>query len=189
MRDLTYFIGTSIDGFIADDDGRFDFFPFEEDVAAAIVADHPETLPVHARRALGIEDVPNEVFDAVVMGRATYEPALQAGLTSPYPHLRQVVFSRTLEQGDPEVEIVSGDPVAHVRALKREDGLGVWLCGGAELAGQLVDEIDRLVVKRYPIILGAGIPMFRGPFALRELALNGTRTFESGATFSTYARR
>jgi hypothetical protein len=41
-----------------------------------------------------------------------YEPALRAGITSPYPHLRQYVVSRSItESPDPAVEIIAGDPL------------------------------------------------------------------------------
>ncbi|MEU4333840.1 dihydrofolate reductase family protein [Micromonospora lupini] len=188
MRKLTYYIATSVDGFIAGPDGEFDFFAFEGDLAAAILAEYPETLPTHAREPLGIASATNATFDTVLMGRATYEPALALGVTSPYAHLRQYVFSRTLAQRDPAVEIVAGDPAEFVRDLKRQDGLGIWLCGGATLAGHLVGEIDELVVKRYPVVLGTGIPLFRAPFAVTGFALRDTRAFSTGATISTYAK-
>ncbi|MEH1167098.1 dihydrofolate reductase family protein [Micromonospora sp. CPCC 205539] len=188
MRKLTYYIATSLDGFIAGPDGEFDFFAFEGDLAAAILADYPETLPTHAREPLGIATAANATFDTVLMGRATYEPALALGVTSPYAHLRQYVFSRTLRQRDPAVEIVAGEPAEFVRELKRQDGLGIWLCGGATLAGHLVDEIDELVIKRYPVVLGSGIPLFRAPFAVTGFALRDTRVFNTGATISTYAK-
>jgi hypothetical protein len=44
----------------------------------------------------------------VIQGRATYRPALDIGITSPYAHLRQLVVSTTLSSPDPAVEIVSG---------------------------------------------------------------------------------
>lgn len=118
MRTLTYYIATSLDGFIAGPGGEFDFFGFEGDFAAAVLADFPETLPGPARGALGIADSPNKRFDTVLMGRGTYEPGLAAGMTSPYPQLRQFVFSRTLTGVDPAVEVVADDPVGVVRRLK-----------------------------------------------------------------------
>jgi dihydrofolate reductase len=36
------------------------------------------------------------------------------------------------------------------------------LCGGARLAGALYDEIDELVLKVNPVVLGTGTPLFRG---------------------------
>lgn len=187
-RKLTYYIAVSLDGFIAGPDGQFDFFGFEGDFAAAVLADFPETLPGPARGPLGIADVPNRRFDTVVMGRGTYAPGLAAGLTSPYPHLRQFVFSRSLTGVDPDVRIVGDDPAGFVRDLKQEDGLGIWLCGGGKLAAELRDEIDELIVKINPVALGAGIPLFAGEFRPESLVLSGTRVFGTGTIMATYGR-
>ncbi|MCY0959220.1 dihydrofolate reductase family protein [Streptomyces sp. H27-H5] len=187
MRPLTYCVGTSLDGFIAGPDGQFDFIPFEGDLAAALLAEYPETIPVTGRGPLGIEGAANQRFDTVLMGRGTYEPGLAVGVTSPYPHLTQYVFSRTLSRLDPAVEIVSTDPVAFVRDLKRRDGAGIWLCGGADLAGQLLEEIDELIIKRYPVVIGSGIPLFRAPFLPVRFTLTDSRVFNTGATLTTYS--
>ncbi|MFI6152509.1 dihydrofolate reductase family protein [Kitasatospora sp. NPDC051170] len=192
MRKLTYLIGATIDGFIADPDGGFDFFnPFvTEDYAPTLFGEYPETLPTPARAAVGIAEAPNKRFDTVLMGRGTYEPGLAVGLTSPYGHLRQIVLSRTLDPAlDPEVEITSEDPAALVRRLKREEGgLGIWLCGGADLAGQLLPEIDELIVKQYPVVAGAGVPLFRAGFQPRAFTLTDSRIFERGNVVLTYER-
>lgn len=188
MRKLTYYIAASLDGFIAGPQGQFDFFGFEGDFAAFILAEFPETLPGPARVPLGIADSPNKRFDTVVMGRGTYEPGLAAGLTSPYPQLRQYVFSRSLTSTDPAVEVVAGDPAEFVRQLKKDDGLGIWLCGGGQLAGQLRDEIDELIVKINPLVLGTGIPLVAGGFALDQLRLVESRAFETGTIVATYER-
>jgi hypothetical protein len=45
------------------------------------------------------------------MGRRTYEVGLKIGLTSPYGHLAQYLFSRTMAASpDPSVELLRGDP-------------------------------------------------------------------------------
>jgi dihydrofolate reductase len=188
MRTLTYYIAVTLDGFIAGPDGQFDFFPLHDDHQAAIVAEYPETMPGHVRAVLGI-DAPNRYFDTVVMGRGTYEPALREGITSPYPHLRQVVFSRSLGASpDPAVEVVASDPVARVRELKAEGGLGIWLCGGGATAGLLWDEIDRFVVKSYPVFAGDGIRLAERGFRPTALRLNDQRVFASGGAISTFER-
>lgn len=123
------------------------------------------------------------------MGRGTYAPGLAVGLTSPYAHLRQIVVSRTLGAGpDPAVEVTAEDPVALVRRLKQQDGLDIWLCGGADLAGQLLPEIDELIIKQYPVVVGSGIPLFRAEFEPRAFTLTDSRVFERGNVVLTYAR-
>ena len=128
--------------------------------------------------------------DAILMGRATYAPGLDAGFPSPYAHLRQYVVSSTLPvDTDPAVHVVADDPVALVRQLKREDGSGVWLAGGGRLAGAVLDEIDELVLKRYPVTLGTGIPMIAADRAQPlPFTLTDQRTLGNGTTVATYVR-
>ena len=124
------------------------------------------------------------------MGRATYEPALAVGITSPYAPLRQLVVSSTLpDVPDPEVELVRDDPVAAVRALKAEPGRDILLVGGGQLAGALLAEIDELVVKLYPVVAGAGVPLFTAPFTPTALALTTSRVLERGTVVLSYAVR
>lgn len=193
LRKLTYFIACSIDGFIGDPSGdATSMYTFvDEEFLEFLKAEHPETVSTPARRALGFDDLPNRRFDTVIQGRSSYDLALKEGLTSPYAHMREYVASRTLtESPDPQVEIVSDDVVGKVRDLKAEDGeFGIYLCGGAQLAGALLDEIDELVIKTYPIVYGTGMPMFGSDFAVTEFTLGETRTFGNGAVVRTYSRK
>ncbi|WP_433265614.1 dihydrofolate reductase family protein [Actinosynnema sp. CS-041913] len=185
MRNLTYLVAMSLDGFIAAPDGGFADFLFEGDHMAAIVEEYPDALPAQLREALGI-DAPNTNFDTVLMGRATYE--VPGGLPSPYPHLRQYVVSSTLSGTPADVEVVPGDVLAKVRELKAEDGLDLWLCGGGKLAASLLPEIDRLILKIHPIVLGKGIPLFDGEFPVAQFAKAAARTFTTGVVFVTYTK-
>ncbi|NDU75447.1 dihydrofolate reductase [Actinomadura sp. DSM 109109] len=188
MRKLVYYVAATLDGYIAGPEGQYDFLPFEGEPAEMIKNEYPETLPAPARGALGIADAPNRRFDTVVMGRGTYEPARTVGLTSPYPHLEQYVVSTTLDVRDPAVTVVRDDPAGLVRGLKEREGLDIWLAGGGKLAAVLVDEIDALVVKRHPLVIGSGIPLFDGPFSLTAFAPAGTRAFDSGLAVTVYER-
>jgi dihydrofolate reductase len=191
MRPLTYYVGSSIDGFIATAQVGVDDFAPGEDLLAHIAAEYPDTVPTHLRAALGVPvDAPPTRFDTVVMGRATYAPALDVGITRPYAHLREVVVSRTLAPTPDGVEVEAGDRVALGRRLKAEEGLGIWLAGGGQLAGALLDEVDELVVKVYPLVLGSGVPLFapsRG-WAVARWRLAGQHVLGSGPVVSTYAR-
>ncbi|WP_433475527.1 dihydrofolate reductase family protein [Spirillospora sp. CA-142024] len=188
MRKLTYYVGVTLDGFIAGPGDEFDFLPIEPDVTAAMNAEQPETVPGAFREAVGVAGTPNKRFDTVVMGRGTYEPALKVGITDPYPQLKTYVFSRTLPATDERVTVVAQDPAAHVRELKHQDGMDIWLCGGGRLAAVLRDEIDELVLKRYPLIIGSGRPLFDGPFHPDRFTQAQTRVFESGAVISRYVK-
>ena len=188
MRKLVYYVGSTIDGYIAGPAGQHDFYPLGEDTLAFIGTEYPETLPTHVRAQLGI-DAPNKRFDTLIMGRGTYQPALDVGIASPYRHLRQYVVSRSLQAADDaDVTVVADDPIGRVRRLKQESGLDIWLCGGGQLAAQLLPEIDELVLKQYPVVAGAGIPMFDGEFRVHALALAETRRFDNGTLVLRYTQ-
>ena len=104
------------------------------------------------------------------MGRKTYEVGLELGVTNPYPSLKQYVVSRSMTSSpDEHVKLVSGDVISFVQKLKKESGRDIWLCGGAELAATLFSEIDELIIKSNPLLLGSGIPLFAGAIAPRAL--------------------
>ncbi|MGN2636793.1 dihydrofolate reductase family protein [Nocardia takedensis] len=191
MRRLTYYVASTIDGFIATEDGSVDFFPVGGDHGPAITAQFPETLPTKVREALGI-DKANASFDTVLMGRKTHDFGVRTGTSSPYAHLRQFVVSTTLpENPDPDVELIAEDPLARVRRLKREPGLGIWLCGGGELAYALLPEIDQIFLKLYPIVLGRGKPLFGAGERLPDPArfrVITSRVYEDGVAFVKYSR-
>jgi dihydrofolate reductase len=180
MRKLVYYIAISTDGFIAAKDGSFDAFPMQGEHFADLIADFPETFPGPARGPLGITG-PNRVFDAVLMGKATYDVGARVGLTSPYPHLDQYVVSASLEeQPDPAVKLIRKDALAAVRELKARAGRAIWLCGGGKLASALFSEIDEVIVKINPLLLGAGVPLFAGELAPTALRLLERKVYPNG---------
>ncbi|MEU6593203.1 dihydrofolate reductase family protein [Streptomyces sp. NPDC046881] len=193
MRKLSYVIACSLDGFIGDEHGDASamFRYLDEEYSAFLAAELPETLPTQARKALGVDHLENRRFDTIVQGRASYELALREGVTSPFGHLREYVASRSLGTSPhPNVEIVADDLTGRVRALKAEDGgLDIFLCGGAQVAGELLDEIDELVIKSYPLVYGKGMPMFATGLDLKEFALESVRTFGNGVVVRTYGRK
>ncbi|MFI6045515.1 dihydrofolate reductase family protein [Nocardia sp. NPDC051321] len=191
MRKLTYYVASTIDGYIATEDGSVDFFPVGGDHGPAITAQYPETLPTKVRESIGI-DKRNRYFDTVLMGRKTHDFGVRTGTSSPYAHLKQYVVSTTLpENPDPDVELIAADPLAKVRELKRDNGLGIWLCGGGELAQELLPEIDQIFLKLYPVLLGRGKSLFgagpRLPDAAKFRVIT-SRVFDDGVAFMKYSR-
>ncbi|HET9956800.1 MAG TPA: dihydrofolate reductase family protein [Polyangiaceae bacterium] len=170
MRNVAYYVATTLDGFICHHDGSLDGFLMEGEH----VKDFMDSL---------------QAFDTVLMGRATYDLGRKFGVTSPYPMMRQYVFSRTLKESpDPAVELVSQDAVAVVRELKSQTGKDIWLCGGAELAAVLFAEglVDEIIVKTNPVVFGSGKSLFTGPIRQAALELVDNKVFSNGVVVLRY---
>lgn len=67
--------------------------------------------------------------------------------------------------------------------------MGIYLCGGSQIAGELFDLIDELVIKTYPVTIGSGMPMFGSGFSITEFGLDDVRTFKNGVFVRTYSRK
>jgi len=182
MRKLIYYVATTLDGFIANEDGSFEGFSWDEIFMADLLAVFPETIPAHLKEQSSSQDQ-NKIFDTVLMGRKTYEVALQQGITNPYPTLDQYVFSREMENSqDENITLVSENAIKMVQSLKNKQGKAIWLCGGADLAGQMLEEnlIDSLIVKLNPVIFGSGIPLFSGGVQSKDLKLTESKAYKGG---------
>lgn len=187
MRELVYYVAVSVDGFIAEPDGAFDAFPVVGDHAAFLAREYADAMPTAFHEVLGIQ-ASRARFDTVIQGSGSYQIALDEGIERPYAHLREYVATRS-GAAAPDGITYTSDALATVRELKQEDGAAIYLCGGGELAGSLLPEIDRLVLKRYPIALGDGIRLFghADPTVLR-FNLVDTRAFGSGLVIEEYVR-
>jgi dihydrofolate reductase len=191
MRKLTYYVACSVDGFIAHTDGSHDGFSQDSEYFADLFASFPETVPSHMRDLMGIH-AENKYFDVVFMGRNTYEIGLKDGVTSPYSHMKQYLFSRSMQHSPSEnVELVSENAIELVTTLKNESGQGIWLCGGANLAATLFTNhlIDRLILKVNPFLMGSGIPLFSGAIQQTALELTDRQIYDNGVLLLYYSVR
>ena len=188
MRELVYFVAPSLDGRIASPDGDISAFPHSGDHIDWLAREWPDTLPKVVLDGLGIRATASR-FDTALMGWNTYASALAQGVDNPYPHLRQYVFSRSAREVPAGVTLVREDPLGVVRELKAErGGTPIWLCGGGSLAGALLPEIDRMVLKINPIVLGDGVPLVRGGYDPGDFVFLGSQSFDSGVVVCEYAR-
>lgn len=188
MCNLVYYVATSIDGFIADADGDFSAFPQDPATLRVLFDRYPETCPVHVREPLGVTAPPRR-FDAVIMGRHTHQPALDHGLTDgAYPHLAQYVVTHSPLPDSPAVQRVSEDPAQFVADLKRQPGKDIWLCGGGDLAAQLLHLVDELQLKVNPVLLGIGVPLVRGRRVPTSFRLTSSEELPGGVLLNSYRK-
>ncbi len=189
MRKLVYYIGVSLDGYIAGSGGEVDFYPTPQNYVEWMTAEFPDAIPTHLREPFGMDpDLPAKNWDTVLMGRGTYVLP-DVHIESPFSHLKQYVISSSLDQADhPGVEIYSGDPRELVRELKGREGGDIWLCGGGKLAGQLLDEIDAMIIKSYPVVAGEGVPVFTGVFKPTQFAPVRRKEFDNGTQVTWFDR-
>ncbi|NRB51312.1 MAG: dihydrofolate reductase [Saprospiraceae bacterium] len=173
MREIIYYVATSLDGYIAGPDEDISLFAFEGN---------------------GVEQYQKDLqgFDTVIMGRKTYEFGYKFGLqpgAPAYPHMRHYIFSSTmvLENADEKVKVVPMD-LKLIQQLKAEEGTPIYLCGGGEFAAWLLahDLIDVLKVKLNPIVLGGGTPLFGSSTKAFKGRLESSESYEGGLMFNTY---
>ena len=167
MRRIRYSVAMSLDGYIAGPKGEADWITMDPDVDF---------------RALFKQ------FDTILVGRKTFEPMVSAGRTS-MPGMKTMVFSRTLRQEDhPGVQIVSGNQMETVAALKASPGKDIWLFGGGALFRSLAEAklVDTVEVSIVPILLGTGIPLAPNPANWIQLSLKHHKVYRSGVVSLEY---
>lgn len=165
------FIATSIDGFIAREDGALDWLPGDD------VEDHGYTEFM-------------ATVDAIVMGRNTFETVLGFGAW-PFKTPVVVLSSRASELVAPEgaaCEMMSGTPHEVVARLAERGMKHLYVDGGVTVQRFLeAGLIRRMIITRIPVLIGSGIPLF-GPLS-RDVTLQhvSTRSFKSGLVQTEYA--
>ncbi|MEA2339594.1 MAG: hypothetical protein QOE82_3601 [Thermoanaerobaculia bacterium] len=165
------FIATSLDGFIARENGAIDWLPA-----------NPEPH--------GYDEFIASV-DAIVIGRKTFETVLAFGGWFYGKKLVVVLSSHASELKAPEganCEFMSGNPKDIVATLDQRGVKHAYIDGGVTIQRFLeAGLIQRLIITRIPILLGSGIPLF-GPLS-HDVRLThiATRAFAEGFVQSEYA--
>ncbi len=179
MSKLIYITNTSLDGYIEDKNGCFDW-----DDADQL---HPSVIEL--LRPIGTYLYGRRLYETMAYWDAPVEgyPAEYRDFARIWQKPEKIVFSRTLTGAATRNTRVQRDfDLAAIRKLKSESEQDISI-GGAELAGlaleaDLVDECHLFV---NPVILGAGKPAFRSAFR-RNLELLETRRVGAGVVHSHY---
>jgi dihydrofolate reductase len=170
MRKVRYNVAASLDGYIADADGGFEWIPQDPTVDFAAI---------FAR------------VDTILLGRRSFE-LVQRGSAPPWgPNMRVYVFSRTLRpEAYPGVTVIGANAGEVVAALRAESGDGdIWLFGGGQLFSSLLasGQVDAVEVTIVPVLLGAGVPLATRGIARTGLRLLHTHRYPTGMVSLSYA--
>jgi dihydrofolate reductase len=182
MGKLIYGALASLDGFVADGQGNFDWAEPKEDVHSYIN---------------GLE----EQNQAILLGRKLYEimtfwesedalrgfPAYIQDYGRIWRKAEKIVFSRTLKSvGGSRTTIRSAFEAEEIRKMKETTAGNIGI-GGSELAGVAMSHglVDELYLFVFPVIVGDGKPAIsRG--AGMSLSLAETKRFEGGVVLLRY---
>ena len=181
MGTVSFSMGVSLDGFIADPHGEIDWTVPDEELFQFHI-DQTRELSAHlcGRRLyeamLVWETAPDSQWDPAELEFARIWRALP-----------KVVFSSTLEQVEGNARVATDDVATEVARLKEGGNVSV---GGAGLAATLVEQdlIDDYRLFVYPVVLGAGTPYFPARAERLDLELVETRTFGSRVVYLRYRR-
>lgn len=176
MRTVTLFIAMSLDDYIADKNGGIDWLGGQNPDG--------ETMTTYNEFIKKI--------DTVVMGWNTYKQVIDQiqGAEWPYAGMMTYVFTHWNYTATERACFVNADVCEFLRGLKKQKGGGIWICGGANLAQQLLQEglIDVIHLNIIPTILGDGIRLFGKMEGEIPLQLLKTQNY-NGITDVVYTRR
>jgi dihydrofolate reductase len=182
MRKIILFNMISLDGFFAGPNGEIDWHNVDAE------------FNEFAIEQLG-------TIDTIIFGRVTYE-----GMASYWPTpqaladdqqvarlmnaISKIVFSKTLTRADwNNTRLMKKlDPV-EINRLKQQPGKDIFIFGSGDLAAGFIQHglIDEYRLMVNPVVLGSGMPMFKGLKNRLRLKLIKERAFKSGNVLLYYA--
>ena len=172
---VSVYIATSLDGFIARENGDLDWLPGSEGEESS--------------EDLGFREFIDSV-DVLVMGRNTYDTVMSFGQW-PYGDRKVIVLtSRPIEipnELSKTVESKSISPTELVKQLSEQGMKHLYVDGGATIQSFLeAGLIQQITITMVPILIGSGIPLFGVLGKDRKLRHIETQSFANGFVQSRY---
>lgn len=148
MRKVVLFIAMSLDGYIARDDGDVSWLNGQDE--GVKTKDTYEAF--------------SSTVDTVLMGWKTYDQVVNVLSPEvwPYADKKTIVFTHQKKISVDNISFTDRNPITVVKELQKEEGKDIWVCGGASIVQQLMQDnlIDRYDISIIPVILGKGIRLF-----------------------------
>lgn len=173
MQPIVYYVATSLDGFIAGPNADISMFVQSGNGVERYMAD--------------LQD-----YQTVIMGRHTYEFGYAFGLKPgqpAYPHMDHYIFSNSMTFENPHEKVrVLPIEIEHVHQINQDASSPIYLCGGGQFAGWLLDHnlIDQLILKVNPIVLGDGTPLFGNSKQAKQWNFIKSEHFDHGLQIAHY---
>ncbi len=148
MRKFKLYIAMSLDGYIADNSGDVSWLAGD-----GSAPEHPGSY----------FDFYNTI-DTVILGYKTYDQIVTELSPDSWVYADKQSYVITHRDIEDSTNITFTDKKLSVLLdeLRSVDGADIWLCGGASLVNQAIDDclVDELAITVAPILLGSGIKLF-----------------------------
>jgi dihydrofolate reductase len=182
MSKLIYITNTSLDGYVEDETGAFDW----------VNPDQVHAFITELLRPIGTHLYGRRLYETMAYWGAPVEsyPPEHRDFARVWQKAEKIVFSRTLTAATTRnTRVERNFDVEAIRKLKRESPHDIFI-GGAELAGLALeaDLVDECHLFPNPVIVGGGKPAFRAALR-RNLELLETRHFSNGVVHLRYRIR
>ncbi|WP_209325962.1 dihydrofolate reductase family protein [Brevibacterium renqingii] len=183
MSRIVYSLSTSLDGYIVDAEGQFDWSVPDEEVFA---------LALEEAQGLSAHLLGRRLYETMVYWEtADRDPNLdfaEAGFGRLWRALPKLVFSSTLTGVVGNSELAAEPLAEAVARLRSEHPDGEIGIGGAGLAAQAadLDLIDEYRIRVHPVLVGGGTPFFAHHGRHANLELLESRTFASQVIYLRY---
>jgi len=142
------FIATSLDGYIADREGKIDWL---------------ESIPNPSQDDIGYVEF-NSRIDALIMGRISFETVLGFDVSWPYDKPVYVLSNSMTaipKSHEGKAFLVNGSLEKVLAHVHQQGHHRLYIDGGTTIQNFLKqDLIDEIIITNFPILLGGGYPLF-----------------------------
>lgn len=181
MRKILFVQNVSLDGFIEDSQGNFDWtMPSEELHWHYNELEKNVDINFYGRRL-------SETMDYWLTAHENPDaPDVEIDFANAWLKTERIVFSKTLEKVEGNASIRREVDLDEIRKLKNQPG-NLLMVGGAGLASTFIKHglVDEFRVYIYPVIIGGGKPMFQVEKKI-NLKLIEKKEFEGGIVMLRY---
>jgi len=185
MKKIVLFMHTTLDGFVAGPQGEMNWVNVKDEIFA-------EATKVTDRA------------DTALYGRATYDMMEGYWPTAAdrpnaskhdiehsrwYNAVTKIVISKTMAGTQkPKTKVISDDLAQEIKKIKQGPGKDIVIFGSPSTCHTLMKDnlIDEYILTINPVLLGSGIPLFKGTEKLTKLKLVSSKVLESAVVMAHY---